>query len=140
MVETYFDFEPAPNAAAASAVAGLATLPVGTSFGAKEIAIGALAVISLFMVSMMVKKSAPPPVVAMAGASSSAADEEPIGRAMMMVNELAGEVGEANLTLTGQELSDDAIEAKQVIEQVGTMVKENPDAAANLIKRWLNHA
>ena len=132
-VGTYFDFEPTP-VADAGAAAGLATIPMSTGFGAKEIAVGALAVISLFMVSMMVRKSVPQPVLA---AAATAPMPEPMA-GMLSVHDLAGEVGEANLTLTGQELSDEAIEAKQVIEQVGTMVKDNPDVAANLVKRWLN--
>jgi flagellar biosynthesis/type III secretory pathway M-ring protein FliF/YscJ len=36
------------------------------------------------------------------------------------------------------ELDQDAVHAQQMVEQVSTMVKENPDAAANLVKRWLN--
>lgn len=136
-VVSYFDLDPTPSPTETVAAAGLATLPVGNSFGAKEIAIGALALISLFMVSMMVKKSTPPtPVLAMP--TSAVAPEEPSSR-IMVVNDLAGEVAEATLSLTGQELSQEAIESKQVIEQVGSMVKENPDVAANLVKRWLNH-
>jgi flagellar biosynthesis/type III secretory pathway M-ring protein FliF/YscJ len=38
------------------------------------------------------------------------------------------------------EMDEDAVKAQQMVEQVKTMVKENPDAAANLVKRWLNHA
>lgn len=130
-VSAYFDFDPTPVETAGAA---LAAIPMTGGFGAKEIAVGALAVISLFMVSMMVRKSAPPTVVAV---PMAAAPAEP-GNPFLRVQDLAGEVGESTLTLTGQELSDDAIEAKQVIEQVGTMVKQNPEVAANLIKRWLN--
>jgi flagellar biosynthesis/type III secretory pathway M-ring protein FliF/YscJ len=36
------------------------------------------------------------------------------------------------------ELDEDALRAQQMVEQVKTMVSENPDAAANLVKRWLN--
>ena len=51
-----------------------------------------------------------------------------------------GIVGDGNATLDGMELDDDAIKAQQMVEQVSTMVKENPDAAANLVKRWLNRS
>ena len=35
---------------------------------------------------------------------------------------------------------EDTIKAQQMVEQVSTMVKENPDAAASLVKRWLNRS
>jgi flagellar biosynthesis/type III secretory pathway M-ring protein FliF/YscJ len=120
--------------------AGLASLPTGMGFGAKEIAIGVLAVISLFMVSMMVRKSVPQPSVqtALAGGAVASESGPQTPGAITAVAELAGEVGEGGMLLAGHELSENDLEAKQVIEQVGTMVKENPEVAANLIKRWLN--
>jgi flagellar biosynthesis/type III secretory pathway M-ring protein FliF/YscJ len=39
--------------------------------------------------------------------------------------------------MDGMELDDEALKTQQVIEQVSSMVTENPDAAANLVKRWL---
>ena len=51
---------------------------------------------------------------------------------------VAGEVSEGDRTLDGMELDDDAVKTQQVVEQVSAMVAENPDAAANLVKRWLN--
>ncbi len=117
---------------------GLASLPTGLGFGPKEIAISVLAVVSLLMVSMMVRKSVPHPAVqpALAG-GGIAGPAEPTGP-ITAIADLVGEVGETGMMLPGRELSDSDLEAQQVIEQVGTMVKENPDAAANLIKRWLN--
>ena len=38
------------------------------------------------------------------------------------------------------ELDDDAVRTEQVREQVSTLVTENPDAAAALVKRWLNRS
>jgi flagellar biosynthesis/type III secretory pathway M-ring protein FliF/YscJ len=46
-------------------------------------------------------------------------------------------VGEGERTLDGMELDDEALKTQQVIEQVSDMVTENPEAAANLVKRWL---
>ena len=57
----------------------------------------------------------------------------------MVGSHVAGEVREGGSMLVAHELSEEAIEANEVIEQVGSMVKENPEAAANLVKRWLNH-
>jgi flagellar biosynthesis/type III secretory pathway M-ring protein FliF/YscJ len=110
-----------------------AGLPLGLSSHAREIAIGGLAVISLFMVMMMVRKSAP--------AAAVAEPVEPGPPAQLAAGEdLAGEVGEGNPLLDGMELDDEAVRAQQMINQVQNMVKENPDGAAQLVKRWLNRA
>jgi flagellar biosynthesis/type III secretory pathway M-ring protein FliF/YscJ len=101
---------------------------------AKEIGLAALALVSLFMVSSMVKKGAPAPAIATAPESSF----EPLRLGSGEV--IAGEVGEGNPMLDGMELDDESIKAQQMVEQVSTMVKENPDDAANLVKRWLNRS
>jgi flagellar biosynthesis/type III secretory pathway M-ring protein FliF/YscJ len=98
---------------------------------AKEIAVGALAIISLFMVSTIVKKGTPAPTII----PDAAPKETP---RLAMGEDIAGIVGDGNPTLDAMEVDDDAIKAQQMVEQVSTMVKENPDAAANLVKRWLN--
>jgi flagellar biosynthesis/type III secretory pathway M-ring protein FliF/YscJ len=46
----------------------------------------------------------------------------------------------ANSALDGVEMDDDAIRTQQVLDQVSNMVKENPDGAAALVKRWLSRA
>ncbi len=99
----------------------------------KEIAVGLLAIVSLFMVSMMVKKSTPTPVVA-----AVVEAPEPIRLGGNIT--IAGEVGEGGQALDGMELDDDAIKSQQMVDQVSTMVKENPDAAAAMVKRWLNRS
>jgi flagellar biosynthesis/type III secretory pathway M-ring protein FliF/YscJ len=84
------------------------------------------------MVSSMVKKSSPAPVIA------AVPVEQPgpsiIGRNL----DIAGEVSESDAALDGVEMNDDDIKSQQMVEQVSTLVKENPDAAATMVKRWLN--
>jgi flagellar biosynthesis/type III secretory pathway M-ring protein FliF/YscJ len=58
-VSTYLDVAPA-DLAMATEVASSSPVSLSISGHAKEIAVGALAVISLFMVSMMVRKGSPP--------------------------------------------------------------------------------
>src|SRR5581483_7360919 len=99
----------------------------------REIAVGLLAIVSLFMVSMMVKKSSPAAVVA---AAVETAEPPALGGML----DIAGEVSEGGQTLDGMELDEDAIKAQQMVEQVSTMVKENPEAAATMVKRWLNRS
>jgi flagellar biosynthesis/type III secretory pathway M-ring protein FliF/YscJ len=78
-----------------------------------------------------VRKSAPVPVIA---APVELKEAPPLAGG----EDIAGEAVEGNPLLDGMELDEDAIKAQQMVEQVSTMVKENPDAAANLVKRWLN--
>ncbi len=130
-VALYYDIIPDDLAGAPAATAGL---PLGIGSHAREIAVGALAVVSLFMVMSMVKKSAVPAPVTVASAPPGPPPTLYSGE------NLAGEVGEGNPLLDGMELDDDAVRARQMIGQVQNMVKENPDAAAQLVKRWLNRA
>ena len=103
----------------------------------KEIILGVLALISLFMVSMVVRKGTPAPAVAVAAPAAAAGGPAPV---LDAASELAGEVGTGGTTLDGMELDDDAIRTQQMLEQVSSLVKENPDSAATLVKRWLNRA
>jgi flagellar biosynthesis/type III secretory pathway M-ring protein FliF/YscJ len=136
-VDLYADVPPDANPTDATAQAGAASLSVIGHV--KEIAIGALAMLSLFMVSMMVRKGAPAPV-ALAGGPAGASAPLDIRETPMFGgdDEIAGVVGESHTAMDGMELDDEAMKSQQVVEQVTTMVKENPDAAAALVKRWLN--
>jgi flagellar biosynthesis/type III secretory pathway M-ring protein FliF/YscJ len=145
VVDTYADIVPAASDSPVPAASSVSLLLGGH---AKEIALGALAVISLFMVSMMVRKGPVPPLTAGAAAHPGSAvsgagatvDSLLAKAAGLKFNqddaaEVAGGGGPA---LEGVELDSDAIRAQQVIEQVSGLVKDNPDAAASLIKRWMN--
>jgi flagellar biosynthesis/type III secretory pathway M-ring protein FliF/YscJ len=127
-VEPYFDYLPAGDSLAQPAVAS--SLPVAITGNMKEIALGVLAVLSLFMVTMMVRKGTPAPVVI---AKQDRAVPQ-VGGA----DDLPAEVNEGIQTMDGMEVDDDSIRTQQMIGQVSNMVKENPDGAANLVKRWLN--
>jgi flagellar biosynthesis/type III secretory pathway M-ring protein FliF/YscJ len=122
--------------AAAPSLVGSGASGLSTVTGhAKEIGVLALAVLSLFMMSSMVRKATPAPVVI---AESPRIDTGP---AVLSGGEmLAGEVGASDTTLDGMELDDDAVRAQQMLDQVTTMVKDNPDSAAVLVKRWLNRS
>ena len=104
----------------------------------KEIVLGVLTLVSLFMVTMVVRKGgAPAPAAPAAAAAAPANGPTPVLEAG---SELAGEVGSGGTTLDGMELDEDAIRTQQMLEQVSSLVKENPDSAATLVKRWLNRA
>ncbi|MGB7156741.1 MAG: flagellar M-ring protein FliF C-terminal domain-containing protein [Tepidisphaeraceae bacterium] len=130
VVVSVYDDSPPPLIVSAAAVPS-GSLASALGDHGKEIAIGALALISLFMVSMMVRKSTPAPIIAAAPESRETPQLDGMG-------EVAGIVGEGDSLLDGMELDEDAVRTQQMLDQVQTMVAENPDAAANLVKRWLN--
>lgn len=127
-----------PDASPVLAMATTTSTPVASvttvTGHVKEISIGLLAVVSLFMMFSMVRKATPAPAVA----SPVEVKEPPpiLGASEALV----GEAGLGGATLDGVELDEDAIRNQQMLEQVTTMVKENPDGAASLVKRWLNRS
>jgi flagellar biosynthesis/type III secretory pathway M-ring protein FliF/YscJ len=145
-VDIYADAPEQPNIADADQASAASSMLMGH---VKEIAIGGLALMSLFMVSMMVRKNGP--AVALAGAGGAggtvgggaggagAAGEEPAEIPFYVGGDaVAGMVGTGESALDGMELDSDTMRSQQVVEQVTSMVKENPDAAAALVKRWMN--
>jgi flagellar biosynthesis/type III secretory pathway M-ring protein FliF/YscJ len=114
--------------------------PVGSPFTTilmshvREIGVGMLAMVSLAMVMMMVRKSAPVPIPI----PDEVADRQKATQRLDADMPVAGEVAEGDKMMDGMELDDEAVKTQQMIEQVSSMVTENPDSAANLVKRWLN--
>jgi flagellar biosynthesis/type III secretory pathway M-ring protein FliF/YscJ len=141
-VDMYYDGG-LPMLAAVGDGAGTGVGGTGSRIGAlvsnhaKEIALGILALMSLFMVATIVRKGNAPVT---AGAPLPSEFDEPRETPRLGATEdVAGIVsGDGNSTLDAMELDEEAVKAQQMVEQVATMVKENPDAAANLVKRWLN--
>jgi len=129
-VQVYYEPMPLMASAESTPASGVSSMVGGYS---KEIAVGALAVVSLFMVLMMVRKGSPAPIIPMRP------EPKPTPQ-LAAVEAVAGEVSEGNALLDGMELDEDAVKTQQMLEQVTTMVDENPDAAANLVKRWLNRS
>jgi len=133
VVDSYVDATPAMLASAQAVSTSTTTLGVNTAAlggHVREIGAGALALISLFMVTMMVKKGTVPsvPTPSASGAAMPFEVGEPEAR----------EVGAAGAMLDAMELDDESVKTQEIIGQVSTLVRENPDAAATLVKRWLN--
>ena len=144
-VDTYAD-APVDLAMAVGPAAQVATLST-VSGHAKEIGVAVLAIVSLMMMATMVRKSAPAPMLlggvtgsetgGGGGGTSTAAARAQM--ASLLGGEMvAGEVGAGSAALDGMEMDDDAVRTQQMLDQVSTMVKENPDGAASLVKRWLS--
>jgi flagellar biosynthesis/type III secretory pathway M-ring protein FliF/YscJ len=132
-------YEDIPNDLAMAAGTSVPSATLSTVGGhAKEIALGVLAVVSLFLMASMVRKSTPATIVMpqLAGMGGPI----PVGsEAGGFAGEvIAGEVGAGDAALDGMELNDEDVRTQQMLDQVTTMVKENPDSAAALVKRWLS--
>ena len=98
-----------------------------TAYG-KEIAVGVLAVVSLFMMSSMVARDR-----ARADRGCRRAEVEHAHRCWKPVKDSPAKSAKANATLDGMELDEDAVHTQQMLDQVSTMVKENPDGRR---RRW----
>lgn len=92
----------------------------------KPAALGGLALFSLLMVMMLVRRRNLAPTT-MEGSSPLS------GMLDAAIDQVESEEG----ALTGIELDEETIRAQRVVEQVSEMVKQNPEAAANLVRRWL---
>ena len=102
----------------------------------KQIAVSALALLSLFMALMMVRRAAGPVEM-----------EEEEAAALMMHGKKpldALSVEESNLAegaegglLAGLELDDETVRSQQMLAQIKDMVKESPELAAALVSKWI---
>ena len=88
-----------------------------------------LAVVSLLMMAMMVRKSARA-VGSLLPEPSREQEEAELTRPLEQVETTEG-------FLVGQEVDEDTLRISNLSEQVSKMVEDNPDTAAELIRRWV---
>ncbi len=98
----------------------------------KTIGLGALAVVSLLMMFMLVKKAGKQEPLP--SASELAGLPPPI---QVDDSDIVGEADESTPALEGMELDDEALKRQQMLSQVNESVRENPDEAAALLRRWM---
>jgi flagellar biosynthesis/type III secretory pathway M-ring protein FliF/YscJ len=48
-----------------------------------------------------------------------------------------GEANQGDAVLTGIELDDETLQSRKMVDEVSTMIRENPENAAALVKRWM---
>lgn len=97
----------------------------------EKVVLGALAAVAVGMMLMMVKRSGkkvdlPTPAELVGVPPSLAIDADVIG-----------EVAEGDSPLLGIEVEDDEVRVQNMLEQVADLVDQNPDGAANLLRRWI---
>lgn len=131
-VDFYIDAPPTPVQAGSGP--GLPLIHLVGSYG-KEVLLAAMAMAALFMVTGLVKKhgGAVPAIASMTPAEQQRELERLAGG-----EEIAGAAGEGPTALEALELDEETSQTQQMIQQVSNMVKENPDAAVSLVKRWMN--
>lgn len=97
----------------------------------KPIALGGLALLSIGMMLMMVKKASKTPVLPTA--------EELVGvpPALQPGSDVVGEADETDTAMMGIEIDDDSLKTSRMLEEVGALVKANPQQAAQVFNRWL---
>jgi flagellar biosynthesis/type III secretory pathway M-ring protein FliF/YscJ len=147
VVDTYTELASA-NPEPPTQVSSGVTMMLGNHV--REIALGVLALMSLVLVPMIARKSGSAAMLAGAasgpgqigglldGAAPGTTVDAILAKAVGKTSDTTAEVGEGGRTLDAVELDDETLRSQQVVEQVSSLVKDNPDAAANLIKRWMS--
>jgi flagellar biosynthesis/type III secretory pathway M-ring protein FliF/YscJ len=128
----YIDIAP-PEDAHMEIAGSNSQVSVALASHTKDIGVGALAAVSLFMVMMMVRKAAPEPLLVPED-MQEAGDPKSLDGGETIVGQASG----TGPTLDAVELDPDAAKSQQMLDQLESMVQTNPDAAATLVKRWLN--
>ncbi len=97
----------------------------------KTLALGVLAVVALGMMFTMVRKAGKAPTLPTA--------EELVGipPALEPGTEVVGEAVEGDTAMIGIEIDDQSLKTGKMLEEIGTLVKNNPQTAASVFNRWL---
>jgi len=114
-------------------------------------ALGLLAFLSILAVVMMARKAqaalkggpaGAAPAMAMAGGVPMVGSGEAAAGGGMPAwlggSAAIGEVGESEGVLIGREVDERVIRTHRMIEQIGQMIKEDPESAANLVQQWVD--
>jgi flagellar biosynthesis/type III secretory pathway M-ring protein FliF/YscJ len=121
---------PTENAGAVGTITNMAMQHTG------EIAVAALALISILGVLMMVRKTVGPVDLSDEEAAAML-DNPPLDAQGFEDSQFAdGEGGDA--LLSGLELDDENIRSQQVLQQIREMISESPDSATELVSKWIN--
>ncbi len=120
---------------AAQAEAAMSVTGLFARYG-KEIGVSALALISLFMALMMVRRASGPVEVTLEEKEELLQGEAPPDALSVEDGNIYDE-GEDGGLLSGFELGEDAIRSQRILEQIRTLVTEQPEMAAKLLTKWI---
>jgi flagellar M-ring protein FliF len=125
------EFELAPGVGEASIFGPIGGGLANGSGLVDKVVLGALAAVAVGMMLMMVKRTGKkvdlPTPSELVGVPQSLA----------MDTDVIGEAGQGDSPLMGIEIEDEEVRVQNMLEQVAELVDQNPDGAANLLKRWI---
>ncbi len=104
---------------------------------ASQLGLGMLACFSLLMMLMMVRKGPGTTTRAKEFHHPALAKQKEELSLLSTGVETIGEVAESETALEGHEVDEGTVQSQHRIQQVTDLVKEDPETAANLIRRWL---
>jgi flagellar biosynthesis/type III secretory pathway M-ring protein FliF/YscJ len=135
-----------PETAAASATFASGTIPLITQY-AKQGVLALVALGALGMMLRMVRRAVPvggddvQPGVFFAGAGGAGgkSGKKKSGKVEQLDagEDVFGEANQDEAVLTGIELDDATLASRKMVDEVSTMIRENPENAASLVKRWM---
>lgn len=147
-VSWFYDAPAAPEMALASSADFSETM---VTYG-RPAALAGLAVLSLIMMLWLVRRAQPPAPIAIgsagaagggaAGGYGGAGGGGISGRRSPeeLLTIEGGPVGKAQPTqpiLEGREVDEHTLKNQQIIEQVNNLVKDDPDAVASMLRKWI---
>lgn len=108
----------------------------------KTIFLASIALLGLWMMVMMVRRAVPAgaggetdPSVFFGGGTGRKKGEP---SQLDAGEDVYGEAGEGEAVLTGIELDDETLQSRKIVDEVSAMIKENPENAAALVKKWIS--
>ncbi len=104
----------------------------------RPIGLSSLAVVSLLMMLMMVRKGTAAAAKARDRHPALSRTKEDLGVLSSGV-ETIGETSMVETAMEGHEVDETTIETEQRVEQVASLVREDPEVAANLIRKWVEN-
>ena len=125
------------NAVGGAMAAGVGAMSGGGGGGIlasgtiKNVALGGVALLAIFLMAVNLKK--------VGKAEDLPSAEELVGLPPALKDniEMFGEADEAESNLTGIELSDDDLQSRKKFEQVAALVGERPSDAAFILNKWI---
>jgi len=141
----YFDdtISAQPLLAGMAGTGSTGTISTLVSLYAKQGILAVMAMGALGMMLMMVRRAVPAGAGddlnpgAFTSGSATPRRKKGEGGAMDVGDDVYGEANEGEAVLTGIELDDETLKSRKMVEEVSTMIKENPESAATLVKRWM---
>lgn len=97
-----------------------------------KIILGVLALVAFVMMVMTVRRGSRP------AALPEAEEIAGVPPTLETKSDLIGEADESETPMAGIEVDEQAVQSQKMLDQVGELVREDPEVAAKLITRWVS--